>query len=334
MDAPQRFQLRAKNVSLTYPQCNLDKRDVFDRLHALIGNNLSGLLVAVERHADGNPHLHCFIRGYNAISTRDSRFFDLDGYHPNVQSCRSQRSWIRYCLKEDPEPLTKGLDLTLYGDRENTSTLVARRLLAGDPVHSLLQEYPGFFMCNLRKAFDFESYASRSRLLGAKSDFNLVSLVPHNDDGNIQLAHWLTSNLRQERPLRTKQLWLYGPPGSGKTSLVMALEAYLHVYWVCQDMDFYDGFDDSYDLIVYDEMKSQKKLTHLNNVITGAPTRLNVKGSTSYKTKNMPVIFLSNVHPEQAYTKWSPQRDAFIDRLTIIQCEKVRVELQLLDLNK
>ena len=88
----------------------------------------------------------------------------------------------------------------------------------------------------------------------------------------------------------------------------MELEKYLNVYWVPMDMDFYEGFDDTYDLIVFDEMKSQKKLTWLNHFIVGAPMPINIKGTHTFKRRNVPVMFLSNMHPEIAYPKDTPQR--------------------------
>lgn len=330
------FQLRAKNVALTYPQCDLDKQYLFDALRARGGDNLSGLLVVVERHEDGNTHFHAYLRFHTPLSTRDSRYFDVDGYHPNTQSCRTPRSWVRYCLKEDPGPLSFGLDLASYAGtpNERTSTVIARRLDSGESLGQIYQEYPGFLLLNMRKALDFQSFATRQSLRRQKLDFNLLSPLQAGTPDNGPLAEWLNANLRKERPLRSRQLWLHTPPGAGKTSMVMDLEKYLMVYWVPQDMDFLEGFDDDYDLIVFDEMKSQRKLTWLNQFIVGSPMVINVKGASVHKKKNPPVIFLSNMAPDQAYGKDTPQREAFLDRLLILNLDLVRINLVPLDLNE
>lgn len=334
--APSKFQLRAKNVSLTYPQCDLDKGYLLEQLHARFGDNLSGILVVTERHADGHPHLHAYLRFQSTLSTRDPRYFDVDGHHPNAQSCRSPRNWIRYCLKEDSQPATRGLNPEDYKSTggERLSDTIAGLIDSGNSLGQIRHSYPGFLLLNMRKALDYQSFAARESLRRSKSDFSLVQLLPGQSPGNGQIVEWLNDNIRKPRPLRTKQLWLHGIPGSGKTSLVMALEEYLMVYWVPQDMDFLEHFDDDYDLIVFDEMKSQKKLTWLNQFIVGAPTIVNIKGASVIKKKNPPVLFLSNLHPEQAYTKWTPQRDAFIDRLQVVECNQVRIELKKLDLNE
>ena len=98
----------------------------------------------------------------------------------------------------------------------------------------------------------------------------------------------------------------------------MELEKYLKVFWVPMDGDgFIDGFQDEYDLIVFDEFKSQFKLTWLNQFIVGSPMSVNVKGAKTTKVKNTPVIFLSNFGICQSY-KESPAREAFMDRLKIV----------------
>lgn len=331
---PSRFQLRCKNVALTYPQCDLDKQYVYEQLLRRGGDNLAGLLVAVERHADGNPHFHAFLRFNDALSTRDPRYFDIDGHHPNAQSCRSPRAWIRYCLKEDPEPLSRGVELGPQSTGERLSDVIARRLDSGDSLAQICQVNPGFLLLNMRKALDFQSFATRQRIRREKSDYNLVSPVRPGNAGSGPLAEWLNGNIRTERPLRSKQLWLHSPPGAGKTTLIMELEKYISVYWVPMDMDFLEGFDDDYDLIVFDEMKNQKKLTWLNHFIVGSPMVVNIKGASVQKKRNVPVIFCSNQHPEVAYPKDTPQRDAFLDRLEIIHVEQVRIVIEPLYLNQ
>lgn len=326
---PRHFQIRAKNVALTYPQCDLDKQFLFDWLVTRCGDDLAGILVAVERHADGNTHFHAYLRFQSSFSTRDSRYFDVDGHHPNVQACRSPGNWIRYCLKEDPEPLSQGMDLQSYRGqpRERLTDIIARRLESGDTLGQISQSNPGFLLLHMRKALDYKSFLALESIRRSKANWGNVSHLLHGDDDNRPLAEWLNGNLFTERPLRKKQLWLHSPPGAGKTTLVMNLEKYLMVYWVPQDMDFYEGLNDQYDLIVFDEMKSQKKLTWLNQFIVGQPMIVNVKGTSIYKTRNVPVIFMSNSHPEVCYPKDTPQRQAFLDRLEIIEVPRVRIEI-------
>jgi len=94
---------------------------------------------------------------------------------------------------------------------------------------------------------------------------------------------------------------------------------------------FLDGFQDDYDLIVFDEMKSQFKLTFLNQFIVGSTMSVNVKGAKILKTKNTPVMFLSNYGVMSAYTKMTPALEAFMDRLLIVQCTSLHSLNQILE---
>lgn len=324
-----KFQLRAKNVSLTYPQCPLDKELVSKRFRDLCGDNLIGSITVRELHADGNAHLHAYLRFHNTFSTRDERYFDIDDYHPNVQPTRNWKNWVAYCLKSDDTPVLDNLDLNDLNKQpsERLTDVIARRLLEGDTGNSLLSSYPGFLLSNLRKIREFESLAARLLIRNSKQDWSTVQSLLGDNNPSQEIAAWLTANIRKERPLRTKQLWIYGPPGSGKTTLVMELEKYLSVYWVPQDMEYFlEGFDDGYDLIVFDEMKSQKKLTWLNQFIVGQPMIVNIKGSSIHKKRNVPVLFLSNMGPCAAYKNDTPQRDAFLDRISIVLVNEVRIK--------
>lgn len=94
------FQINSSRLFLTYPQCSLDKQLVYDYL--LNHFKPEELLVAHELHANGDDHLHCYLRFNQAYRTRDPRFADLQGgYHGNYQGCRSAKHVLKYCTKGD-----------------------------------------------------------------------------------------------------------------------------------------------------------------------------------------------------------------------------------------
>lgn len=326
------FQLRSKNVALTYPKCPLDKQRVLDALRGKCGDNLNAILVSSEQHADGSPHLHAYLRFDTALSTRDSRYFDIEDYHPNVQSCRSPKKWLAYCRKADESPAVHG-DLAESVSQRVTDA-VASILDNGGTHDDVYQQYPGFYLMNKRKVDELSSWLVDKRLKTGKEDWMnardrlqlAIQEEMEPDTPEFEIGMWLLQNIKVERALRQKQLWINGAPGCGKTSLIMELDRYLKVFWVPMDGDrFIDGFTDDYDLIVFDEMKSQFKITWLNQFIVGSPMRINVKGSSVMKTKNTPVIFLSNMGPCAAYKNMTPQLEAFLDRLTLITCTRMKL---------
>ena len=64
------------------------------------------------------------------------------------------------------------------------------------------------------------------RLKFAKAQAQKVFVVPapgYYNAWNNEIASWLTTNLRQKRKHRQKQLWIQGPPGIGKTKMMKKL---------------------------------------------------------------------------------------------------------------
>jgi len=119
-----------------------------------------------------------------------------------------------------------------------------------------------------------------------------------------EIATWLNLNIRKPRDLRQEQLYIYGPPQMGKTSLIEHLSKYLNIYHVPRDEDFYDGYEDGvYDLCVMDEFKHSKTMQWLNAFLDGQIVTLRQKGKQIVKKDRLPVIVLSNYTLEQNYKK-------------------------------
>ena len=90
------FRFYAKNVFLTYPQCPCPKELLLEKLQSLLELQCKPyyILVAKERHQDGNPHLHAMVQCTNKIQTTNPRFFDLldsngHTYHPNIEKLQT-----------------------------------------------------------------------------------------------------------------------------------------------------------------------------------------------------------------------------------------------------
>lgn len=330
------FRIDAKNIALTYPKCDLTRERVLGFLQLLGGDNYRGASASIEQHADGTPHVHAYLRLYSKRCFRDPRTFDIDGHHANIQPCRNAKHWINYIRKEDQSALMDGDLDDLLGNpkpKERISDVVARRIESGDSSAAIFESFPGFYLMNKRKIEELQDFMVRKRQKLDKLDWEeACSKLAETQTEAQQVTDWLMDNIKKPRKLRQPQLWLQGPPGSGKTSLVQQLERFLSVFYVPMDGDsFLDGFQDDFDLIVFDEMKSQFKLTWLNQFIVGSTMSVNVKGAKILKTKNTPVMFLSNYGVMSAYTKMTPALEAFMDRLLIVQCTSLHSLNQILE---
>jgi len=102
--APPGFRLSAKKVFLTYARCEESKADLLTHLKSF--GLLVRYVVAREKHKpteeDPEPHhhLHAVLDFSSKIDTRDERFFDFRGHHPNIQKCRSYENSATYAMKD------------------------------------------------------------------------------------------------------------------------------------------------------------------------------------------------------------------------------------------
>lgn len=94
------FRLQGKHFFLTYPRCTLEKEQLLAFLQQKFADNLERYVVSRELHEDGTPHLHCVVSLKRRISSRDTRYLDVEGFHPNIQTCRSVVAAERYVEKD------------------------------------------------------------------------------------------------------------------------------------------------------------------------------------------------------------------------------------------
>lgn len=73
------------------------------------------VMVAEEHHRDGSLHYHCWINYPPSDRRVDSRHWDFEGIHPNIQVVRKEYALKKYIQKEDRDPWRWVLfiDLTL-----------------------------------------------------------------------------------------------------------------------------------------------------------------------------------------------------------------------------
>lgn len=92
-----------KAVFLTYPQCPFSAEDVVENIRMMTGPTyeIESYTASTERHATGDPHVHALIVFNKKFQSRgEARVFDIDGHHPNIQSCRSLKR-VREYIKKD-----------------------------------------------------------------------------------------------------------------------------------------------------------------------------------------------------------------------------------------
>lgn len=97
------FRINAKSFFLTYPQCSLSKQELKDFLDTK--GRSTYILIGRELHEDGQPHLHALVSYEKKLNVKRETFFDILGYHPNIQAAKNIQALKNYIQKEDIEPL-------------------------------------------------------------------------------------------------------------------------------------------------------------------------------------------------------------------------------------
>jgi len=295
------FRLRAKQLFLTYPQANDINED--DILHIL---NRDGApiyaLIAREQHQDGNFHFHCFVDYANIRDIRDERYFDCSGHHPNTQGVRNRRAVISYCKKQGS--FTEfGTDSTEATKKEQIAAIASIEELT-QAVNRGLLHWKGYSRLRL----DLSTFLRDQHALNTKNSLDMHQLRLNS----CTIGECITFQFTMK--FKAKQLYIFGPPNTGKTSLLQQYNEATLFY--APNNNDWNGFnEDIHKIIVFDEFHGQVPLSTMLQVLQGTKIRLNTKGGSIDKTKNCMCIILSNVAPQRCYTN----SEAFITRLFILE---------------
>lgn len=318
------LRINAKGFFLTYPRCTAPKHQLLDHLKALHPNNpLVWCRVAQEAHQSGDQHLHAALLFSKKLNLTNPRHFDLPGgHHGNYQQLKAPAEAVEYLSKEDPCPLDFGVVPKKKPPPVGKMELIARQLQKGATPEEIDQEFPGVYLANKRK---IEEYYGYQRLLRRRRE--RVPWVPlrYKKDYiecagvGVQLhaiLGWLNSNIpATNRPIKTPQLYIWGPGNIGKTSLIDFIERRYSVYKAPATEDFFDGYDDdAYDMVVFDEFAPGHNVTYLRQFLDGQSMVVRKKCSQIDKRRNIPVILLSNRPIDEHYSDKAVQ-DLFHVRL-------------------
>jgi len=293
------FRLRAKQIFLTYPQADgFNRDDLLDHLR----REACYVIVARELHADGGVHYHAGIQYPTVHNITDSRCFDFREQHPNIQGVRNWTATTNY--------IRKCGDFAEYGtDTSYKSTTTLREdaisgTKATEALNKYLESKPGAIRGYRSLLADYNQF---------QHDFQHRSLTPDESKNRFNactIGKCLTFTFSTK--FKSPKLYIWGPPNVGKTTLLQQYDS--RFIFHAPDNNDWSGFNDSfYKLIVFDEFHGQVPLSTLLKLMQGSPTRLNTKGGSIDCTKNMPMIFLSNIHACRSYQ----HSDAFIARLKI-----------------
>lgn len=271
------FRLSTKQLFLTYPRCNISKEDAY---HLLLEKFIVELIcVASERHADGSPHLHVYIKLKGTLDTRDPNFADIQGFHGNYQGCRSAKAVLKYCTKK--EDFKANWDVMASIEcKKNKRADIGKLLLNGKSLLELLPEYPEL-------VFNYKRIKEDLREINLDRGFQVE-----------KMPLWLPNPwglvLRTSGSKR-RHFWIYSnSPNKGKTTkFAFPLREEFGFSIITGDFSYWNIRGDEQGLVLDDYNTARLKYDFLNVMCDGtAGYRVFNRGVV---TLNSPcIIVLSN----------------------------------------
>lgn len=285
------FQICSKNLFLTYPECPLGKEIVYEKLHELFHlKEEEKLLVAEEKHANGNPHIHAYIGLQDAFRTRCGRFADIEGYHGNYQGCRSAKNVLKYCTKEDNFKANFDVEQIL-SKSESKKTILGKRLLDGENLMQIVKENPELI-------FGFK------RL---KEDIDCLQECMHFQNFEFEMPGTVPNPWGKTFPIDTDNkkchYWFYSTMANkGKTTGVILPLIRNHHATLFSPTALYHDIRKEVKTIVMDEVrKGSIKYEILNSLCDGTYRfRVFMRGNVALEEKPI-VIICSNFSIKEVF---------------------------------
>lgn len=190
------FRFNATSVFLTYPKFDISPEAFFGLWKSKIpGTTILKHVISREEHKDGTFHLHAYFLFSKKIDTKNPRFFDVEGHHPNIKVVtRTPDKVFAYIMKHG-----------------NYITDV-------DLVGSNWKNY-------IRRKADLEAWSRDMQ----HRNLPLPPAVITLPEG--QRIEPLKKDRRTGVAIKKRHIWLWGPANTGKTTWALNTFGQYQVFW-------------------------------------------------------------------------------------------------------
>lgn len=282
-----RYRVRTSKLYLTYPQCTLSKEEAYDLLWDIF--NPKELLVAFERHKNGDPHLHSYVELHESKEYVSCNFADIGGFHGNYQSCRSEKRVLQYCTKEDNFKSTFDVNVLLQGGKASRA-IVGKRILEGTELTTIVEEFPQYIFGYKKLKTDIEEYKEDKR-------------IDQRDELPGELPNPWNKRMPVDLDNKKCHYWVYShEPDRGKTTAF--LEPIYENYKACwkdQTEPYWTIAKDT-EIIIFDEIeRGHLKHSALNMICNGKKEYRLFQGGNIKLPRKPLVIICSNFSIKEVF---------------------------------
>lgn len=288
------FRVNARNLSLTYPRCDIPKEEVLTLLQKTNFGDFTKYAIAQEHHQDQGLHLHIYL-GYSVKKNLTiATCLDLTWrgliYHPNIQATRNVTQWLDYLKKEDPDVLTNVQRNNFWQDAISATTEEeARQIISKEAPKEYVKSFTSidaFCRSKKRKTISFLSKWT-------PQDFIFIE----------EIQEWFdqtTQNLD-----RCTLLVIIGKPLIGKTALIRSFgpHVYMRGMWALEAL--LDAPEDAKYVVLDDVQLERTFLVSMRPILLGMEGGSwltdKYKKKTHVDTQGKPCVLISN---EAKYLEW------------------------------
>lgn len=277
------FRCQAARLFLTTPTCPVEKEEALRQWKQACTTDVIEYIVCVEKHEDGSPHLHAFLRLDRKVNIKNPRLFDLKGedgrvYHTRIEGCRSPKKVKDYVKKDGDFIQSEGM-VEPEGNYAAAMALAkegkvdeAKELLSDkEPKDSILRS------SEISKGL--QAFAPTPEYKGPPHLAQFV--VPDELDAAVQM-------------LGKKSLVISGPSGIGKTRFARSLFP-KHHFITCMDQlrSLVSG-----QALVFDDMDfaDMSRSAVLQLIDQDDDRRIRCRYSDGVIKANTPKVFLTNLN--------------------------------------
>lgn len=322
-----RFRLNCINIFCTWPQCDADKNEVMAKIMAW--KLVEWTVVAKEQHHETEgAHLHAVIHLKRRCDLHSTNLLDsFAGKHGDYKTCRSLKMSVIYVTK-DNDYVANGIDVNSFCEEKKSakSAIIAEMIKKDTPIEEIMEKESGFWMLHSKQIRLFKAEWEAIQQSKTLTGFTPVQMRNTMKSWETLIGIWLNGNINNKnRRLGQQQLYVWGKTGVGKTHFCVQLSKMVKTFWATSCEHFFDGLDDTYELLIMDEFHAQQTITFMNQLLDGQPMVLPQKGTQFHKKKNIPIIILSNYDLKDCYRKQYDENrehfDALHRRLAIVHVD-------------
>lgn len=301
------------------------------------------VIIAKENHGEKGFHYHIGVWNESASKNNLAKgirngFKEWDGRCIDVKAHKGWGTICKYILKEDKEPLIWG-EYSLEQTRGLAKAHEQHKEAQGNPdpseILKRLEKTEDWYQVYRDDILQKKVLMHLPRMKEAYEDLKILKDIETNTLERIVsylikrgepreydveelrekylVIDWIACQICFKRPIKTKQLFIYGEPSTQKTLLFHLLAKVLRIYFASARRNDFTGANDYYDLWAFDEFHEPNDESSLIGataegtafantilkVLDGQECRLDSKYARVFKKKrNVPIVMIANKLPQ------------------------------------